>query len=132
MAQEMPNALELRETKYGAKSQPASQSALATEMAAAGRVAEALDLFLLAEDEAGIASIRKRAIAEGRPVWLLMIERTQVGIATDEWRRCGEAAEAAGRPREAYRAFTFASDEQALARIHETLPGYEIYVPQGK
>ena len=132
MAKGMPDALQLREVKYGAKSQPSYQSALAAEFESAGRVAEALDLYLLAHDEAGIQSIHKRAVAEGRPVWLVMIQHNGRPVAASEWQQCGAAAEAAGRLREAYRAFTFAGDEAGLARIHESLPDYEIYVPQGK
>jgi len=132
MAKELPDALQLRETKYGAKSQPASQSACARELVAAGRVAEALDLFLIAGDDDGAADVRKRAVAEGRPVWLVMLERTGVEITGSEWKACGIAAEAAGRLRESFRAFTRADDEAGIARIHEALPDYEIYVPQGK
>ena len=132
MAQEMPDALQLREAKYGARMQPTSQSELARRLAAAGRVAEALDLFLIAGDEAGAASIRDRAVQEGRPVWLLMLERSGLAVSSDEWTRCGISAESVGRTREAFRAFTRAEDEAGIARVHETLPEYEIYVPQGK
>jgi len=132
MANGMPDALQLREVKYGVKSQSAQQIKLASAMESAGRVAEALDLYLLAGDEDGVQSIRKRAVAEGRPVWLLMAQREGHTVSHDDWKQCAAAAEAAGRLREAYRAYRFAEDEGGLARIHESLPGYEIYVPQGK
>ncbi|MHC4954075.1 MAG: hypothetical protein ACYTGZ_09305 [Planctomycetota bacterium] len=132
MAKGMPDALQLRELKYGAKAQPAQQVALANKLLAANRVAEALDLLLIAGDEAGIAKIRTRAIAEGRPVWLLMMERVGHAISKSDWDGCGRAAESAGRWREAYRAFTRAGDEDALTRVREKLPDYEIYVPEGK
>jgi len=132
MAQDMPDALQLREAKYGAKSQSASQSALAHDMVADGRVAEALDLFLIAGDAEGATGVRKMAVEQGRPVWLLMMERDGTAISAAEWKQCGEVAEQAGRLREAYRAFGRAGDEAAQARIHESLPGYEIYVPAGK
>jgi len=132
MAQGLPDALQLRHIKYGAKSQPAQQLQVARAMIAAGRVAEALDLYLITGDEAGIAEIQTRATTEGRPVWLVMIQRAERPVSVADWTACGEAAEKAGRLREAYRAFTMAKDESGLARLEETLPGYEMYVPEGK
>ena len=127
-----PDAIQMREIKYGTKADRAQQVAVAAGLLDAGRVAEALDLYLLAKDEEGVAGIRKRAAAEGRPVWLIMIERDGRAVAAAEWKACGEAAFAAERWREAFRAFTRAEDDAGLARVQEKIPGYEIYVPQGK
>ena len=132
MAKGIPDALQMREVKYGEKTQPAQQTALAKSLLDCGRVAEALDLFLLAGDEASVTSIHKRACAEGRPVWLVMIERTGRTITSADWKACGEAALRKERWREAFRAFTMAGDEAGIARAQEKVPGYEIYVPQGK
>ena len=132
MAQGLPDALQLRHIKYGAKSQPAQQLQVARALIDAGRVAEALDLYLIADDEAGITAIKQRATTEGRPVWLVMIQRAERPVTAADWKACGEAAEKAGRLREAYRAFTMAKDESGLTRLEETLPGYEMYVPEGK
>ena len=119
----LPDALQLRHIKYGAKSLPAQQLEVARAMIDAGRVAEALDLFLIAGDEAGIAEIKQRATTEGRPVWLVMIQRAERPVTVADWKACGEAAEKAGRLREAYRAFTMAKDESGLSRLEESLPG---------
>ncbi|MHC4849011.1 MAG: hypothetical protein ACYTEG_11220 [Planctomycetota bacterium] len=132
MAKGIPDALQMREVKYGEKTQPTQQLALAKTLLEAGRVAEALDLFLLAGDEASVTAIHKRACAEGRPVWLVMIERTGRTITSADWKACGEAALRGERWREAFRAFTMAGDEAGIARAQEEIPGYEIYVPQGK
>jgi len=132
MPKGLPDAIQMRDLKYGAKADAGHKRAAAGELLAAGRVAEALDLYLLAGDEEGVAGIRKRACEEGRPVWLVMIERDGRSIGAAEWKACGEAAFAAERWREAFRAFTRAGDETGLARVQEKVPGYEIYVPQGK
>ncbi len=132
MASEMLDALQLRNLKFGEKSQPSQQIAAASNLFAAGRVAEALDLYLIAGDQEGMDRVRKRATEEGRPVWLIMLERVGEQISAEEWSACGEAAFRAGRWREAYRAFVVAEDESGLERVHERIPGYEIYVPQGK
>ena len=113
MAKAIPDALAMREVKYGEKTPPAQRVALADEMLADGRVAEALDLLLIADDERGVQSIRKRAANEGRPVWLVMIARDGGTITTAEWKACGESALRDARWREAFRAFTIAGDEAA-------------------
>jgi hypothetical protein len=132
MAKGIPDALGMREIKYGVRSEAAQQRATAEQLLADGRVAEALDLYLLCEDDAGIESIQKRACEEGRPVWLVMIERVERTISAAEWKACGDAAFRAERWREAFRAYTRAGDEEGLARVHDKVPGYEIYIPQGK
>ncbi|MEM8884253.1 MAG: hypothetical protein AAGD14_09305 [Planctomycetota bacterium] len=132
MARGVPDAMQMREIKYGAKTTPAAQQQTAAALLQAGRVAESLDLSILAGDDAAVASIRKRACDEGRPIWLIMIERAHSAIPTDEWRACAEAAFRAERWRDAFRAFTRADDEAGLERVREKIPGYEIYVPDGK
>jgi hypothetical protein len=95
-------------------------------------VAEALDLFLLAGDDEGTAEVKARAVAEGRPLWLLMLQRAGRAVTQAEWTAAGRAAEQAGRLREAYRCYLEGAGEKDLARIQEKLPGYGIYTPQGK
>ena len=128
MAQELPDALQLRHIKYSAKTQPAQQLEVARALLAAGRVAEALDLFLIAKDENGLGEIKQRALSEGRPVWLLMMRHDERAISAADWTACGAGAERAGRLREAFSAFTLADDKEAVARLRELLPDYEMYV----
>jgi hypothetical protein len=132
MAAGMLDALQLRNLKFGEKSQPSQQVAAASQLLAAGRVAEAFDLYQIAGNEEGMNSVRTRATEEGRPVWLIMILRSGQTVSTDEWSACGEAALRASRWREAFRAFLAAENESGLERVREQIPGYEIYVPQGK
>lgn len=132
MADAPPDTLRLREIKYGEKSTPADRSRVARSLLGAGRTAEALDLFLLAGDAAAVGEIRAEAVRRGRPSLLLMCERAQQPVSTPQWKAAGEAAFADGRWREAFRCFQKAGDAEGLARVQERLPGYEIYVPQGK
>jgi len=132
MPGELPDALQLRDVKYSPKSTDAQRVATAEAFLAAGRLAEALDLLLLARDEAGVARLRRRAVEEGRPILLLALRRDGRPVAREEWRRAGDAAAGAGRWREAFRAYTEAGDEEALARASAVLPGYELWQPQGK
>jgi hypothetical protein len=132
MAESFPNALEMREIKYGPKTSREERVALARRLEAAGRVAEALDLYLLAGDEAGLASVRARAVREGRPILLLMLARANRAVSSEEWRSAAEAAFAAERWRDAFRAYSEAGDEAGLARVREKIPDYLVFTPQGK
>ncbi len=132
MAESLPNTLELREIKYSPKTPAAERIATAARLANAGRLTEALDLSLLARDEEGIAGLRKRAVEEGQVILLLALSRDGRPVAATEWKRAGAAAEKAGRWREAFRAFSEAGDEEALIRLRERLPDYELWQPQGK
>ena len=132
MPEQLPNALQLREVKYGEKTTPERRRAVAERLLADGRVAEALDCFLILQDEDSIGRIRALAIEEGRPVWLLMIARSERPIGADEWKRTGAAARAAGRLREAWRCYSEAGDEAALDELKAELPGYELWTPAGK
>lgn len=132
MAGPLPDALRVREVKYGEKSTPEARSRLAREFQAAGRAAEALDLFLLAGDDEGAREIQEEAVREGRPLLLILCQRGGREVTRDEWRKAGEAAYSARRWREAFRCFTAARDDAGLARVREQIPDFEIYVPQGK
>jgi len=132
MADAFPNALEMREIKFGPKSSDAERVAVAKRLEEAGRLAEALDLYLIARDEAGVARLRTRAVAEGRPILLLMLVRTGLIPARAEWTQAAEAAMRAGRWRDAFRCFHEAADEAGLARVKEKLPDYSLFTPQGK
>ena len=132
MPAELPNALQLREIKYGEKSTPARKVATAKALLDAGRTAEALDLFLIAGDQDGVAQIRDLAIQEGRPVLLLMLERVGTPLAAELWKAAGDGAAGASRFRDAYRCYQKAGDEKGLEEVREHLPDYEIYTPQGK
>ena len=132
MARGLPDALQLREIKYGSKTSLEVRRSVARRMAEAGRFAEALDLFLLAGDEEGEAELRRRANEEGHPILLLILRRAGRNISRDEWRQAAQAAARAGRWREAFRCHTEAGDEEGLAEIREKLPDYSIYTPPGK
>ena len=132
MAADLPDTLGLREVKFGERVPAARRVKVARELLQAGRIYDALDLLLIAGDEEGIKEIRARAVREGLPVLLLMLRRAGRVPTAKEWSSAGEAASAAGRWREAFRCFREAGDEEALARIREKLPDYDLYTPQGK
>ena len=132
MATNLPDAMRMREIKYGAKTTPKLQSTTARLLLEGGRLAEALSLMLLADDKAGIAELRERALTEGRLVLLNMLRRRHHEISAADWNRAGAAAEAAGRPREAYRCYLEARNDAALEALKKSLPDYEIFIPQGK
>jgi len=128
----LPNALELREIKYGDKTTNELRIRTAEAMLGEGRLAEALDLFVLAGHDEGIERMRRIGREQGRTWLLLMLRRAGRAVAADEWKESGTAAETDERWRDAYRAFLEADDEEGLARIRERIPEYEVYVPQGK
>ena len=128
----LPNALQLIEIKYGAGSTAREQIQAAQQLEAAGRIADALELFLLAGDDEAAAKLQARAVAEGRPALLISIERRGRTVSDADWKAAGEGAMQAQRWREAYHCFLRAGDEDALARAQEKIPDYELYLPQGK
>jgi len=133
MARDLPEPLQLRDVKYGEKSTPTDRSKLARRLLEAGSQAEALDLYLLANDEAGIEEMRRIAVEHGRPLLLIMLSRSgEHSVSPKEWMAAGEVAFREARWREAFRCFTMAGNEAALERLRDKLPDYEIYVPQGK
>lgn len=132
MASSLPDSLQLREIKYGAKSTPEAQAAVGEQLLAAGRTAEALDLFLLAGEDAAVRRIFELALAEGRPALLMDIERRGRPVSREDWKVAGESAMKAERWREAFQCFLHANDEESLARVQEKIPDYELYLPQGK
>lgn len=132
MPQQPPDTLGLREIKFDDRVPPARRVKVARDLLSAGRIYDALDVFLLAGDEPGIAEVRKRAVAGGLPVLLLTLKRAGRVPEPREWSQAGDKAFSDERYREAFRCFTEAADENGLARVREKLPGYEIYTPQGK
>jgi hypothetical protein len=131
VAQEPPDTLALREIKFGDRVPPAKRVKAARDLLSGGRIYDALDVFLLANDEPGIAEIRKRAVAEGLPVLLLTLKRAGRTPEAKEWSAAADKAFRDQRYREAFRCYLEAGDEAGLARVREVLPGYEIYTPQG-
>jgi len=132
MSADLPNSLQLREIKYSDRSTPKAQVAAGEQFLAAGRTAEALDLFLLAGDDAAVRRILELALAEGRPALLMDIERRGRPVSREDWKVAGEGAMKAERWREAFQCFLHANDEESLARVQEKIPDYELYLPQGK
>ncbi|MEE8104429.1 MAG: hypothetical protein V3T86_02725 [Planctomycetota bacterium] len=127
-----PHAMRLRVLKYSPKVSSEERIAAARLLLAAGQTTEALDLFLLAGDEAAIREIEKLAVSGGHPHLLLSMRRYGRECDPATWKATGEAAAANGRWCEAYRAFSEAGDEAGLARVDEVLPGYAPFKPQGK
>jgi dienelactone hydrolase len=130
MARGLPDALQLREIKYGPKTSAEERGRVARRLAEAGRVAEALDLFLLAGDTEGEAEVRRRAVAEGQPLLLVILRRAGRAISKEEWLETARAAVRASRWREAYRCYTEAGDE--AGEFFNDTATTEIYTPQGK
>ena len=88
--------------------------------------------MLLAEDDEGIQEMRQLAVKEGRPHLLLAMARYGRAVTPDEWSATGDAAFAAGRWREAFRAYHEAGSEDGIAKVREKLGDYEPFKPQGK
>ena len=129
---DLPDTLGLRDVLYGERTTPARRAKVTRDLLEAGRIYDALDLLLVANDEKGTSEIRDRAVREGLPVLLLMLRRAGKVLKPSEWSTAGEAAFSAGRYREAFRCFREAGDEAGLAKVREKLPNYDLYTPQGK
>ncbi len=132
MAQGLPDALRLRELKYSPKVPDSERSAVARRLLECGRVAEALDLFLLAGDDQGVEDIYSVAKREGRVILLVALVSAARKVSAPDWKQAGDRACDTERWREAFRAYSEAGDEPGLEKVRAEIPDYELWSPQGK
>jgi hypothetical protein len=132
MPQNGPDALRLRELKYSSKISEAERSRAGRALLELGRTTEAFDLMLLAGDEDGIKEVRRIAVKDGFPHLLLAMARYGRSATKEEWNASGDTAFAAGRLREAFRAYHEAGNEDGLGKVREQLGDYQPFKPQGK
>ncbi len=117
----IPNALQMRDVKYGEASE-AERDRLAGALRAQGRRAEAL---LLYERQPNHPSLREEAdwaAGQGAGFHLLAVQRGGREIPEAQFRACAAAAEQRGRWMEARLCYEAVGDSAELARIAEHLP----------
>jgi hypothetical protein len=120
-ARRIPDALAMRETKYGDKP-AAEKDRVAQDLAAQGRHAEAILLFDGRGDHPFLAGQRKRAASDGDAFTLLSLRRMGTPVSDDDLRACAAAAEKAGRWLDARQCHVALKDEASLVRISPNLP----------
>jgi len=117
----IPNALEMRELKYG-DAQDAEKDRAAEELRQLGRRAEAILLFQGRGDHPFLADEARWAVGEGNGFHLLSLARLGRPVAEQEFRACAQAAEQRGRWMEARLCYLEIGDDAAILRIREHLP----------
>ncbi len=117
----IPNALQMQHLKYGEVSD-AQRDAVAKDLRAAGRRAEAVLLFEGRGDHAFLREEALWAVAEGNGFHLLSVLRLGREVSPEEFRACAKAAEAAGRWLDARTCYLEIGDEDAIRAIAEHLP----------
>jgi hypothetical protein len=118
---QIPDALVMRELKYG-QAPEAEKERVAGVLRAAGRRTEAL---LLYEGRAGHGALRNErdhAISNGRVFPLQTLMRLGVEVTPDHLRACAAAAEKNGRWMDARTCYVLLKDEAAVRRIADHLP----------
>ena len=117
----IPDALVMRELKYGQASE-AEKERVAALLRAAGRRTEALLLYEGRADHASLRNERDHAITNGRVFPLQTLQRLGAEVTQDHLRACAAAAEKNGRWMDARTCYLLLKDEAAVRRIAEHLP----------
>lgn len=117
----IPNALRMRELKYGDASD-AECEALALALRAAGRRPEAVLLYERQPEADFLREEVQWAIAEGNGFHLLAMRHMGRSISAEALRDCARAAEQHGRWLDARGCYLALDDEAAIRKISEHLP----------
>ncbi len=93
------NYIKKRDMLHADKSSPESLSAIGREFLAVERFSDALDFFEKAKDKAGIAEIKKIALASGDAFLLARLDRfDRELVSTADWEAAARKAADLGRP----------------------------------
>lgn len=117
----VPNALEMREFKYGTASE-AEKDLKAQELRSLGRRAEAILLFEGRGEHPFLAEEETWAVAEGNGFHLVSLIRLGHSVAPERLRDCAASAEGKGRWLDARLCYLEVNDEAAIRKISEHLP----------
>ena len=117
----IPNALKMRELKYGEVSE-AEREALALALRAAGRRSEAILLYEHLPEAVFLSEEVDWAVGEGNGFHLLAMQHMGRPISEETLRGCAHAAEQRGRWMDARRCYAALGDEAAVRKIAENLP----------
>lgn len=120
-ASRIPDALEMRELKYGNRSD-AERDRVAEALLAAGRRSEALLLFEGRLDHPQLASEKRYALEEGASFHLLSLRRMGLTVTEEDLRVCALAAERKGRYLDARQCWAALGEEGEIERIADHLP----------
>lgn len=118
----IPDALEMRDLKYGRRREAAERDRVAALLREEGRRAEAVLLFDGRPDHPFLAEEQAWAVAGGRVFHLLALRRLGRDVGDEDLRRAATSAEKAGRWMEARLGWLALDDEAALRRFAEHLP----------
>jgi sirohydrochlorin ferrochelatase len=117
----IPNALEMRELKYG-DLPDTEKDRVAEELRAEGRRAEAILLFQGRADHPFLADEARWAVAEGNGFHLVSLARMGRPVGPEELRACARSAEQRGRWMDARLCYVELGDEAAVQAVREHLP----------
>jgi len=116
-----PNALQMRELKYGEHSDE-ERERVARDLFAQGRRDEALLLFDNRPDHPLLRDEVRWAIEQGNVFHLQAVSRAGREVTAEELRACAQSAEAHGRWMDARNAYLQLEDEGAIRAMAEHLP----------
>ncbi len=117
----IPNALEMRDLKYGDRTD-AERDALAITLREADRRSEALLLFEGRPDAPFLREERVWAEEQGAAFHLRSLDLMGVEIPPASWQACAATAERRERWMDARTCYEALGDDEAIAKIAEHLP----------
>lgn len=118
---EIPDALKMRELKYG-EGGDATRDEVASRLLAQGRRSEAILLYEGRGGHPFLAAERDWAVSAGDAFHLVSVRRLGCPVGPEHLRACAEAAEARGRWMDARNAWMQLGEGAAVARIAPHLP----------
>lgn len=117
----IPNALKMRQLKYGDVSE-AERDAVADQLRAQGRRAEVLLLYERLPDHPALADEARWAVSEGNAFHLLSLQRLGREVSEQELRDCASAAENRARWMDARQCYEALGEVDAVRKIAQHLP----------
>ena len=120
-ASRIPDALEMRELKYGGRSDE-EKDRVADALRAAGRRSEALLLYEGRPEHPSLKEEKRWALEEGVSFHLMALRRIGVTVTDEDLRVCALAAERKGRYLDARQCWVALGEDGEVERIAEHLP----------
>lgn len=117
----IPDTLEMRELKYGGRSD-VEKDRVAEALLEEGRRSEALLLFEGRPEHPQLAKEKRWALEEGASFHLLSVRRLGVPVTDEDIRVCALAAERKGRYLDARQCWAALGEDGEIERIAEHLP----------
>jgi hypothetical protein len=128
----IPDALAMRRLLYDPATPQAEKDRVAADLRAQGRRTQAIRLYEGRPEHPSLKEDLRWAVDSGASFTVFALRAMGVPVTPDDVRACAVAAESKERWYDAHRCYRELADEEALKRVAEKIPGYQLAVPANK